>query len=399
VPKSTKPKKPRPDFPLFPHATGRWAKKVRGKFEYFGKIADDPQGKLALASWTAQKDDLLAGRKPRKAGEYLSVADLCNRFLNAKRLRVDSREIAVRTWGELYDTCEAVVSEFGKTRAVDDLRQDDFQKLRGTLAKRYGPVRLGNEIQRVRSVFSWGFDEGHIEAPVRIGKDFRRPEKHVIRKNRASRGKRMFEAAACQTLLGAADLQLQAMICLGLNCGLGNNDCGSMREHHVDLKKGWLDYPRPKTGIERRCPLWPETVVAIKAAVAARPKAADRADADRVFLTAAGMPWTADAKLKEDGGSGPRVDCVTQCFRTLLDKTQLHKPGLGFYALRHTFETIAGGTADQVAVDMIMGHADDSMAATYRENVDDKRLRAITDHVHKWLFPTKPKYEPKRKPR
>jgi len=58
--KPSKFKKPRPDFPLFPHATGRWAKKVRGKLRYFGKVADDPDGQAALAKWLNERDDLLA---------------------------------------------------------------------------------------------------------------------------------------------------------------------------------------------------------------------------------------------------------------------------------------------------------------------------------------------------
>lgn len=47
-------RKPREDFPLFPHATGRWAKKVRGKFHYFGKVTEDPKGKAALVLWLDQ---------------------------------------------------------------------------------------------------------------------------------------------------------------------------------------------------------------------------------------------------------------------------------------------------------------------------------------------------------
>src|SRR3954452_4113124 len=90
-----KPNKPYADFPLFPHQTKRWAKKVRGKMHYFGPW-DDPDG--ALASYLKQKDDLHAGKKPREVSAGVTVKDLCNLFLNHKQAKLDAGELSPRTW-------------------------------------------------------------------------------------------------------------------------------------------------------------------------------------------------------------------------------------------------------------------------------------------------------------
>ncbi|HWA97341.1 MAG TPA: tyrosine-type recombinase/integrase [Pirellulales bacterium] len=375
-------RKPHKDYPLTPRGDGRWCKKIRGRLVYFTGTADE-----ALEEWLRVKDDLLAGRTPRpKDDKRLGIDGLANAFLTAKRERVDAGEMSARSWGDYYATCAAMVEQFGKGRAVADLRPEDFAALRKTLAKRVGPVRLGNEIQRVRSILKWAFESELIDVPIRTGPEFKKPAKHIVRKARVDVGPKMFEPADLRSMIDAAPTQLKAMIYLGLNAGLGNNDCGSLRQHNVDLQRGWLDFPRPKTGIPRRCPLWPETVEALGQAIAERPEPIDQADASRVFLTAERVPWTADAKIKEAGGAGPRVDAVTKAFRRLLDSLDLHRRGLGFYTLRHVFETVAGSTGDQVAVDCIMGHADHTMASHYRERIDDHRLRAVVDHVRGWLL-------------
>jgi hypothetical protein len=93
--KGSKPVKPRPDFPLLPHATGRWAKKIRGKLHYFGKWANPD---AALQRYVEDREDLYAGRKPRRKREGLTVKELVNKFLLAKKARVDAGELALGTF-------------------------------------------------------------------------------------------------------------------------------------------------------------------------------------------------------------------------------------------------------------------------------------------------------------
>jgi integrase len=384
---AVKPAKPYPEFPLTAHPAGYWCKKIRGKIHYFGPWADPD---AALKKYLEQKDALHAGRKPREVSEGVTVKELCNQFLNAKQALVDSRELTKRSWLDYKAACVLLVSHFGKGRLVADLDPDDFAALRGKMAKKWGPVTLGNVIQRMRVVFKYAWDNGIIDRPMRYGQAFKRPSRKVVRIDRARKGPKLFTADEIRAMVqGAlvigeggpelvqAGAQLKAMILLGINCGFGNADCGNLPRSALDLERGWIDFPRPKTGIARRCCLWAETVQAVREASARRPEPKAEAHAGLVFITKYGLPWakdTADQTLAKEFGK-------------LLRKFGINgRKGLGFYTLRHTFRTVADEAKDQPAVDFIMGHEVPHMSAVYRETISDARLRDVVGHVRCWLF-------------
>jgi integrase len=389
---------PYPEFPLFPHGSGRWARKIRGKLHYFGRW-DGADGNTnweeALADYKAKVDDLQAGRAPRPPSSGVIVADVVNTFLTDKKHLVDTGERSSRTWADYYSTCERIVAVFGRDRLVLDLTPDDFRRMRQQIAKTRGVVALGNEVQRVRTVFAHAFANDMIDRPVRFGSEFKRPNRKALRKARQAKGRRMLEPSELRMLISKASQPLRTMIYLGLNCGFGNADVGSLPLSAVDLATGWVDYPRPKTAVERRVPLWPETVESLRAWLILRPPSRAGDAKDLVFVTKYGRGWAKSPRLTQDE-NGSLVEAfvdnpVSKEFRKLLDGLGLHRPGLGFYLLRHVFETIGGEAKDQVAVNAVMGHADASMAAEYRERISDERLRAVTEHVRKWLWPPKAK--------
>ena len=221
-----------------------------------------------------------------------------------------------------------------------------------------------------------------IDRPVRYGSGFRKPSQAVLRKHRAANGQRMFESAELRTIIDAAKMPLKAMILLGVNCGFGNHDVAGLPRAALDLEAGWVRFPRPKTGIDRRCPLWPETITALREWLAQRPKPAVAEDAGLVFLTKRRSSWAAGAER------GSHDNPLSRELSTLTNRLGLHRPGRSFYSLRHTFETIGGEALDQVAVNFIMGHAPtaNDMASVYRERISDERLRRVVNHVRVWLF-------------
>ena len=196
-----------------------------------------------------------------------------------------------------------------------------------------------------------------------------------MRLHRASQGVKLFSTDELRRMIDAAGVPLKAMILLEMNCGFGNGDVGNLPMHALDLDGGWIDYPRPKTGVNRRSPLWPETVQALREALADRPRPRSEDHAGLVFITKFGGPWakdTPDSTLSKE-------------MRKLLDRLGINGDR-SFYTLRNTFRTVGDEAKDQPAIDFLMGHAANDMASAYREKISDERLRAVVDHVHGWLF-------------
>jgi integrase len=349
-----------------------WAKKIRGQMHYFGPWSD-PDG--ALKKYLAEKDALHAGRKPREESVGATVKDAVNGFLNSKKELVESGELSPRTMTDYEEAALLLAAHVGKTRVLTDLDQEDFASLRSKMSKRWGPHRVGKTIQCIRCLLKHAYEAGLVAAPIRLGPGFKRPSKKTMRKHRAEQGAKLFTAEEIRRLLDAAGPQLKAMILLGINCGFGNSDCGQLPQSALDLEGGWLTFPRPKTGIDRRCPLWPETVRAIRDALAKRPEPKDAADAALVFITRCGDGWSKDV------ADSP----ITKEMRKLLDKLGINGHR-NFYALRHSFRTIADGAKDQPAADHIMGHEVAHMSSVYREGIADERLKAVADHVRRWLY-------------
>jgi integrase len=366
--KRVKPSKPYPEFPLTAHPNGQWAKKIKGRLRYFGPW-DDPQA--ALNEYLDQRDELQAGREPCPA-DGLTVAKLVDSFLKAKENRLAAGEITARTLADYKRVCAKIKETLGK-RSLNRLHVTDFEALRAELSQ-CGPTMQKNQLTYARMVFNYANENGMTDKPLRYKEPLKSPSAKTMRKMKNAQGSRMFTAKQIRDLISAAPLPLRAMILLGINAGFGNTDCALLTFDDLDLKAGWHSMPRPKTGNPRRCPLWPETVKTIKAAIAGRPEC----DLPYVFVTKYRTCWA-----KETGDNA-----ISSEFRKLLRTVGCYTEWNTFYSLRRTCATIGSTSGETFAVSYILGHVPltDDMTAKYRQKVYDAQLKRVTDRVRDWIL-------------
>lgn len=350
------------------HPKGWWVKKRAGKTHYLTRIADDPAGTQALQEWAA----IIGGNTRPSELQGLTLSTLLNGFLHFKTGQVEGGELSQRSWDEYKATSSRLIESWGRDRPVSDLRAADFADLRGRIAKRFGLHRTATEVQRVRTMFRWAYETELIEKPVRLGPAFKRPPQRAFRIAKTQSPK-FYSAAAARELLHHAGDQLRAMLLLSWNGGYGNQDVALLTIPAVDLAAGWITWPRPKTGIARKTPLWPETIEAIRIVLAGRKEPRKPEFGNLLFLTKYRQRWTS-------WGIGHE-------FRKLTGKCPAVPKGATFYWGRHILATVGSESGDQLATGFLLGHATDTgIAGQYRERMEESRLRKVVNHVREWLF-------------
>lgn len=368
------------DFPLSWHKGAcSFTKKFKGKAYYFG-----PEPQAALEAYLKQKDYLIAGVDPPTENADISVRDLVNHYLihrEQDRLskKTSTNHIGDRTFAEYQDTGRVMVGLWDR-RSVTMLRPLDFAELRHKLDSG-SPDRLRRRMTNVRSIFKWGRSAGLINSDVKYGNEFDLADKSQLRKAKANRREPIFDAETINTALEAAWPAMKAFILLGINCGFYSKDINDLRNSYVDGE--FIQFAREKTGIDRRCWLWPETREAIAAA------RAPENEEDRMFLSKRGKPLHVPHGLN-------RTDLIASNWTDLKKQIKLKRANAGFKCFRHTFRTEADGAKDPEAVRMVMGHTDGSVGEFYRHRFDDERLIAVAQYVRHWLFGTAAK--PAKKP-
>jgi integrase len=428
------------DFPLSVASNGQYCKKFKGQRHHFG--ATSAGWKAALERFNHDWPYILLGKVPppmRRDGEPdpHSLEYIATEFIKREQKRCERGQITGGSLNDIRQAIEIAVAHMGKKKLVRHLMPDDFADLRHALSfvwrkegegesakwvqtgERIGPSLLKKRIIHVRAMFNWaGPDKAKLlsERPS-YGDDFRLVSDATVLKAQKNKerqhGAKRWEVDEIESIRNALknEPQLLAMFMLSINCGFTAADCAALPWSSVDLKKGWIDFARVKTGVDRpHIALWPETVAALKlvkelelspapglADLVVHQPRGDNGEAigepirlkDCVFITSKGRPWVQRSVKTDKNGlpeSEVHKDALAQEFNKVLTTLNIKRPGVGFAAGRHTFESHALRVADKHLVDAVMGHSTGEMSQRYDHALDEDR-RALANGVRARLLP------------
>ncbi|MGA2324188.1 MAG: tyrosine-type recombinase/integrase [Sedimentisphaerales bacterium] len=349
-------------FPLTFHPTGQYCKKIKGKMYYFGS-----DKKRALEKYLDQATYLHGCQnnlQQKPTGDDMTLKQLCDMYLKYQYSKLQANDLTASHHNEQIGSLNRLMAFLGQTRKIKSISTLDLQNYKRRIQKSQVSVcRLNLHISIMKALFHWA-RKNDVIANI--------PNIDAISRGKIIHQERFtFNSEQISQVLSVADVKMQAMIWLGLNCGFGCTDCAELKWTDLDLINARVKLPRRKTGISRDLPLWPETVQSLETI----PRTGKL-----VFYTSRGSPYI--QTLLNTGGNGngkyTTLNTITTKFSRLLKKSGLGVPkGTGFYTLRRTAATIAARSGDPFAVQRLLGHADLQMATRYVQDVSAQTDRVI----------------------
>jgi len=348
-------------FPLTLHSTGQYCKKVKGKTYYFGK-----DKKQALERYLEQAAFLHNGKAImfKTTNGDMTLKSLCNIYLQHQQAKAASGEITFRHYADQISCLKKFTSFIGQHRKINEISTLDLQDYKRKLKRAYNSAhRINLHISIMKTMFHWAKKNDMLDYVPNIdaisGVKIIHKQRHV------------FTSEEIHRLFDLADVQMKAMIWLGLNCGFGCTDCAELKWSDLDLTNGRVKLARGKTGVSRNLPLWPETIQSPENI----PKCGKL-----VFHAVKDKPLIRTTyRTNKDGSSKySNINLVTSRFYKLMKKASIRAPkGTGFYTLRRTAATIAARPGDPFAVQRLLGHANLKMATRYVQDVSKQTDRVI----------------------
>jgi integrase len=345
---------------------GMYCKYIDGKMHYFGEVgcteADATKELLDFLRFRAN------GVPQPEAREDVPLHEIANRFLADARGRVQPA-----TYADYKAALKSFAEILGRDVLNSQLTAAQFHTVRVAWSKRFGAVRLGNQIQSVRTMFQWAVYNLIIDRVPMYGNRFDKPsatERRVEEQAKIEeRGHRKFSTDEIDLMLRAAAEPLRTFILLGLNAGMYSVDISDLQWEEIkrDGELWIVDRIRVKTQIPQRFPMWPE--VAIRFAAMARGHG-------RIFSTSHSNAWNNREK---------HVDSIALVFRRLQKRIGIRRDGVGFGSLRHTHISAINDHPHRTAAEIVRGHVLTTIVKHYDIPAIDK-LKSITDLARERLI-------------
>jgi integrase len=382
-------------FPLFPHGSGQWAKKINGAMRYFG-VWD--QWQAALKSFERVERERLATSRPESC-----VRNMVDLFLDAQELRAERGTVSRRQYEDYKFTLNALAKSLGEGSDLAALTPEDWERWREEISVCKKGQRIGeqkraqsvsNDVVRVQAMLNW-LREKH-DVRFNTGSAMEKMSAAMKRKQKATMPSGCWDPAEIRAVVEHCDKVndrlLKASTLLAINCGFLSSDIGMIplaiakgKFAGMGLDGNFLTLPRSKNFKPRKFYLWEETLNAMNAYLAIRPASTifyshTQAEAryERWFLSPTGKVMS-DSPTCAIGQKMNRA-LSNIGLRKGLDGNKI----LFFKGLRTTFSVVLQRTQVRDVVKSMMGHHNDVLAEHYSGHTADEILKKASEELRVW---------------